>query len=352
MEKKTQKISICTVSMNRTHHIKETLEKNILDNIGYGNFEFILLDYSSSDNLKEYIEDNLSKHTNTGMLKYYRINNKKYFDRSHSRNVAIKLATGDIVCNVDADNFIGKGYLGYVNDIFNQKENIFLVADTKKRKYFLRNAFGRFCVKKVDFDKARGMDELMSSYGSETIDLYNRLEDTGLREEVIKDTNFLKAISHDDNERIENEYFLKEIKNLYIRYISHKSSEYLLLYKNSKFETGYLENEDIGSHLPAKLINDSFYKGSFSIENNQVIIETGENKRHFTFLDEDLHETEEKIFQNISDRNFLEEIAKNYSFITNSDRMDTNQKTKNIINENGFGLADIEDISGVITTLK
>ena len=88
--------------MNRLHHLKETLLKNIEDNISYGKLEFILLDYNSSDGLEEWVKSKLAKYIDNGILKYHRTSEPKSFHRSHSRNVALKLGSGDILCNLDA----------------------------------------------------------------------------------------------------------------------------------------------------------------------------------------------------------------------------------------------------------
>lgn len=44
-------ISFCTVCMNRTLHLKETLIKNIRDNSAYPNLEYVLLNYGSKDEM-------------------------------------------------------------------------------------------------------------------------------------------------------------------------------------------------------------------------------------------------------------------------------------------------------------
>ena len=53
------KISFATVCMNRLHHIRQTLPKNIADNSDYENVEFILLDYNSSDGLEEWVKETM-----------------------------------------------------------------------------------------------------------------------------------------------------------------------------------------------------------------------------------------------------------------------------------------------------
>jgi glycosyltransferase involved in cell wall biosynthesis len=241
------------VCMNRIHHLQQTLPQNIADNRDYPNVEFVVLDYNSSDGLEEWIVDEMSEYIKSGVLKYYKTTEPEYFDRSHSRNVLFKLADGDILCNLDADNYTGKGFATYINNVFNAHENIYLVADTKKRLYFLRNAFGRFCVKKSDFMALRGLDEKMKSYGSETVDFYERLEMAGKKEVVIENTHFLKTISHGDEERISNEFFLKSLKQFFIRYISTEESEILFLYKDNTFENAIIVPDNVNAHLPASL---------------------------------------------------------------------------------------------------
>src|SRR6187402_102950 len=101
---KKNRISFCTVCMNRIEHLKQTLPKNIEDNIAYGNLEFLLLDYNSKDGLEEWVESEMKEYIDKGILHYYKTTEPEYFHRSHSRNMIIKKATGDIVCNIDADN--------------------------------------------------------------------------------------------------------------------------------------------------------------------------------------------------------------------------------------------------------
>src|SRR5688572_14300277 len=98
-----QRISFCTVCMNRMHHLMLTLPKNIQTNRHYGNLEFIVMDYNSADGLSAWIKNEMSEYLAQGLLVYYQYDEARFFDRSHSRNMMFKLATGDIVCNVDAD---------------------------------------------------------------------------------------------------------------------------------------------------------------------------------------------------------------------------------------------------------
>ena len=70
-------ISFCTTIMNRTDDLKETLPKNIEDNLDYPNLEFLILDYNSTgnefDNLYRFLsQSRFIDMMKTGKLSYYR----------------------------------------------------------------------------------------------------------------------------------------------------------------------------------------------------------------------------------------------------------------------------------------
>ncbi len=335
------KISICTVCMNRLHHIMQTLPANIENNIDYPEVEFVLLDYNSSDGLEEWVKNNMGQYLESGILKYYRTEEPVFFDRTHSRNLLFKLATGDIISNVDADNYTGIGYAAYLNEVFSEDKDIYVVADTKKRYYFLRNAFGRFACQRKDYMAIGGMDETMKSYGSETIDLYERLANLGRKEYVIKNTNLLKAISHADEERIENEFFLKNIDRFYNKYLSYDSSELLFLFKDHSYEKCKIVPEVVETHLPATILEGSFERGTWSEYGNTIMLND-----HKTYISDKGRLTEEGNsdgdFYKIDDVRFLQNVAKNYSFIVNNEKLAQNKREKSlVVNNNSFGKGNV-----------
>lgn len=336
------KISFCTVCMNRIHHLQQTLPQNIADNLNYTNVEFVVLDYNSSDGLEEWIKEEMSEHINSGILKYYKTTEPEYFDRSHSRNVLFKLATGDVICNLDADNYTGNGFASYINDIFSTQENIYLVADTKKRFYFLRNAFGRFCVKKSDVMSLRGLDEKMKSYGSETVDFYERLEMAGKKEVIIENTHYLKTISHGDEERISNEFFLKSLKYFYIRYISTEESEILFFYKDNTFENAVIIPDNINAHLPASLKKDTLKKGTYHEVDNAIVLKYVEGTQKSLLHKERTLVSNGTVFHLLDEPKFLLHVAKNYAFITNVETLSSNKaENKIVVNDESFGVSKV-----------
>jgi len=147
---KDNKVSFCTTCMNRLEQYKQTAVKNIRDNLSYPFVEHVLLDYNSKDGLEEWVKSNLRQWVDCGRLKYYKTTEPKYFDMSHAKNCAHKLATGDILVNLDCDNFTGVGYASFLNTLFQQNSNVAVN---------LANNEGAVAVSRDNFVKLGGYDE-------------------------------------------------------------------------------------------------------------------------------------------------------------------------------------------------
>jgi hypothetical protein len=87
---------------------------------------------------------------------------------THSRNVAFKVATGDIVNSVDADHFVKPGFAAYINLLANQGvgKPVFLKSKQKNR--------GRLGFFKKHFMWLGGYDEEIEGYGFDDVDLLHR----------------------------------------------------------------------------------------------------------------------------------------------------------------------------------
>lgn len=170
------KISICTTCMNRANDIKTTYEKNIIDNVNYPNIEFILLNYNSRDDLDNYVFAKLGKYIDKEILNYYHTTEPRYYSMTHSRNVAFKVATGDIVLNVDADNFTNEGFAEYINILANQQPKRAIFA---KGKRMMRGRLGFYRSEFIDL--LGGYDEDLKGYGHDDHDIMYRAWGLGFK---------------------------------------------------------------------------------------------------------------------------------------------------------------------------
>ncbi len=333
------KISFATVCMNRLHHIRQTLPKNIQDNSEYENVEFLLLDYNSTDGLEDWVKKNMKEHIRSGKLSFYRTTEPTYFKRSHSRNMILRMAIGDIVCNVDADNYTGKGFASFLNEEFNGDRNIFLSGSYSDEFIDYKDAYGRFCGWRDDFLKVGGYDEEMESYGHEDTDLYDRLVRYGRKEKKIKETKFLHSISHSDRERTGNEFFRLNLERFYLAYLDTKKSV-LFLYKNGSFEMGTLVENYYSIPSPSAIEEKGWIKGCWVESGNSLWLYKEDNSCYELQTDNNCLNYMIKcdsgllIYSCITNASLLHNMMQNYSIITNSNRMHLNEiKNKIIVND-------------------
>jgi len=199
------RISFCVTCMNRSEHIKKTLKKNMIDNSEYPDLEFVLLDYNSSDDLQEWVFQNFKDELEIGRLIYYQTKTPKYFHMANAKNIAHNIATGDIVCNLDADNFLGKDFAFYVNTSMQHNTDIIGVHQ-RNNKYIpahISDCGGRIFLTKENFLKLGGYNEEFIGWGYEDTEFKERAFIMGLKKEEIP-RGFLRSISHDNVMRAKN----------------------------------------------------------------------------------------------------------------------------------------------------
>lgn len=192
------KVSFCITSMDRLCHLKKTLIKNIKNNILYPNVEFILLDYNSKDGLKDWVEKNCKEYLNSGILKYYRIEWPESFNMSNAKNISHTLATGDVLCGLDADNLTNKNFAYYINFEFNKNKEIIGHSSVK-----ISDFGGRMFTSKENFKKLNGYDESFIGWGYEDLDFKHRAFESGLSSVCIP-YFFLDCVKHSDKMRDKN----------------------------------------------------------------------------------------------------------------------------------------------------
>lgn len=262
------KISFCTTVMNRLHHIQKTLPQNIVDNNDYTNIEWVILDYNSTDGLEEWY------HANANVLgenvKYFRTNEPSHYKRSHSRNMAFRLSTGDILVNLDADNYAGRSFGRYISKMFINHPDSYLAASEN----ISADVSGKICVSRNDFFAIGGYDETIESYGFEDFDLKERLEKYGVKRLTFENSEFLKAISHSVHERIKNEYLYKNLEKLFIERISPMKARLIFITKDGKYESAEIVDCQMryeGLHVKPLnqkfrfvIVENSIEKGNFS----------------------------------------------------------------------------------------
>lgn len=190
-------ISFCITCMDWLDYLKHTLPANIeVSDWLYPDVEFVLLDYNSKDGVGDWVSKNFRRYLDNGMLKYYRTTKPQYFHRSHAKNVAHKLSKGEIVCNLDADNFLSVEFLEAVIRIFKENDKTLIFGDSQCR--------GRIGLKREYFFELGGYNEDFKSWGVEDCDFLLRAS-LHLKLMPLNLKDFCWAIDHDYMERVKNQ---------------------------------------------------------------------------------------------------------------------------------------------------
>jgi hypothetical protein len=183
--------------------VKQTLPQNLADN---PDARFVLLNYNSGDDLVSYITEHHRADIDSGRLAFYSTYEPERFQMAHAKNMAHRLGIlegADILVNLDADNFAGRGFAKYLQDEF-------AAAAYCGREYFMwakmvkgelaRGINGRMAVTRNAFLMAGGYDEKYNTWGPDDEDFKVRLRMLGIEDAEI-DPRYLDAVKHTDRAR-------------------------------------------------------------------------------------------------------------------------------------------------------
>jgi hypothetical protein len=188
--------------MDRLHHLEKTLPVNLLSCSSYPECEFVVLNYGSKDGMDSWMRNKLGYWIKKGIVKYYRTQLPKHYISTHAKNIAHKQATGDILCNLDADNFIIEGYPEYLVKAINLNS---VVVSPSRDVFEIDGSCGKIAVKKEHFYNVGGYDEsLNSGWGWDDVNFQFR---TRMKNNLIMieaDKKFCRVIEHSDTERAKN----------------------------------------------------------------------------------------------------------------------------------------------------
>lgn len=207
-------LSLLTTCMGRAHHLKRTLPRNLAENVDWSRpdeVEFVVLDYSSPDDLAEWIttDPELAPYREAGILRFAQAPGQTRFRHSHAKNMAHALARGDFLCNVDADNYLGAGFVDHLRDRFTRNANAIIATnrfDPRLNAGPYKGCMGRVALSRTNFHLLGGYDESprFRGWSGEDSDLVIRAMRAFLRPVWIRNRDFLRVELHDDLERVRN----------------------------------------------------------------------------------------------------------------------------------------------------
>jgi hypothetical protein len=174
------RVSYCTTCHGRLWQLALTLPSNLRRL--REDEELILVDYGSTDGLGRFVESSeyCREAIEKGRLVYAHTEAASYHCPK-AKNLAHRIARGELLVNLDADNN-NRGMRRAIERCFgNCKEEAVLQMDEGKRSDPLRGTFGRICLSRYWFYRLGGYDESFLPIGHQDADLVWRAKAMGLR---------------------------------------------------------------------------------------------------------------------------------------------------------------------------
>lgn len=171
------RISLCTSICNRAHQFKHVFTKNIKIIAATPNVEWVILNYNSTDDLDQFMLTQLDVDKGRGKVVYLRETSGRSWHASCAKNIAHRSSSGDIVMNLDADNYIG--------DAIEQMKNCYrwdqLGALHNWSGVHMDGTYGRISARRQVFMDLHGYDEEFYPMGYQDTDLVMRMIGSGAR---------------------------------------------------------------------------------------------------------------------------------------------------------------------------
>lgn len=200
IDRRNPKISYCTTTMGRLHHLWLTLSSNLHHN-QYSDVEFVVLDYGSQDGAAEWVQQAFPDELKSGLLQFYRLPWPAKFHAAHAKNCAHRLAHGEIVANVDADTFVLPEYGQMLREHLEAgSKNCVRLLPPDRSQFSL---CGRIAIRREDFIRLGGYNESLQGYGFEDTNLHERAQRLGL-ETIGLSSAYAACLEHSDSERTVN----------------------------------------------------------------------------------------------------------------------------------------------------
>ena len=206
------KISFCITCKGRLEHLKQTLPRNLEYSEVWPNVEFVVEAYGDPETA-EWIRRRYPDKIADKTIRLIEVNEEDapYYLYAHSRNMAFRMATGDILTSLDADNVMTKGYVNWLGRTFcgqggtNLETNLVVRAMNEKTglPQHESGGGGRLAISKDLFYRVGGYDEVNhnESWSGEDRDLVRRAVAAGAAYQSSPEELLGEVIEHSDDER-------------------------------------------------------------------------------------------------------------------------------------------------------
>lgn len=236
------RVSYCSTCKGRLWQLKQTLNPNLekLKNI---DAEWIILDFNCPDDTAEvlnrlpYAQEALA----TGKLKVYSVNVDAQWSIPLAKNLTHTLGTGDILFNLDIDNYIGNSY----DQVAALQPNQYIWSATGNGK---NGTMGRVGVPREVFWDVGGYNQDLFGAGADDINLCFRLKRLG--HEYVREQNIVLPVPNSKMQTVEylpnNGNYIDYYRNAMVK---HKTQMLSLDMISNPQGIGVVNGVDLKQHI-------------------------------------------------------------------------------------------------------
>ncbi|MEP0322292.1 glycosyltransferase family 2 protein [Bauldia litoralis] len=180
--------SIITTCKGRWHHLSESLPQLLAQ----PDSEVIVVDYACPDRTAERVAESHPA------ARVVRVRGVEGFNASRARNCGATEALGETLIFVDADVIISDRFVALVDATLGEGA----YAKPHEPEVVLDNSYQGTCVvHRRHFDLVGGYDEVLTNYGGEDLELYERLAVARVESVFLDPAAFVRVIDHDHQDR-------------------------------------------------------------------------------------------------------------------------------------------------------
>ncbi len=194
------RLTFCITHKNREAYLKQTLAQNLRDNKHNQNVDFVLVDFNDNYSMVDWLKSEFKSQLADSQLKAYHSEEMSEWHASKAKNCAHMLAEGDILVNLDCDNFTGPNGGDFVMAKFIEAEEELIFWQNSRKK--LDGTYGRIAIANKTFHELGGYNEAFLSMGFQDGDLIKRAKVLGLK--------LCRDVNSKYNEAIQHEKFIPE----------------------------------------------------------------------------------------------------------------------------------------------
>ncbi len=157
----------------------------------------MLVDFGSTDGLREWVAKNFEPDIRSGYLKYFYTDRMPSWHCPTAKNTSHVWARGEILVNLDCDNFTGpNGGKFLIQQFVDSSDDIVIQQLSDKDE----GSYGRISMRREFFNLIGGYDQSLEAMGYQDVDLMERLKAIGLRYVHIPDPRYNRTVpnTHED----------------------------------------------------------------------------------------------------------------------------------------------------------